>query len=167
MRVASVLYPNGTVLTNTYDSRGNRVSSTLGDYTEQFAYDQNNNVISQKEGGDLVMTWGYNGLDRPTNVTYLTGTQSYDFGSSYYKGGEFQSATVTDPVSGLLKNETVNLIDAFGRPLSVTQHGTTFSPRSHLHARGPFQHRYRAAADDGDRQLEQRRHPDRDVNPAG
>ena len=129
MRVASVLYPNGTVLTNTYDSRGNRVSSTLGDYTEQFAYDQNNNVISQKEGGDLVMTWGYNGLDRPTNVTYLTGTQSYDFGSSYYKGGELQSATVTDPVYGLLKNETVDLIDAFGRPLSVTQHGTTFSPQ--------------------------------------
>ena len=98
MRVASVLYPNGTVLTNTYDSRGNRITSTLGDYTERYGYDGNNNVISQTEGGSLVMTWGYDGLDRPTNVTYLTETQSYAFNSTYYPGNELQSSTITGPV---------------------------------------------------------------------
>ncbi len=129
MRVASVLYPNGTVLTNTYDSRGNRITSTLGDYTEKYGYDGNNNVISQTEGGSLVMTWGYDGLDRPTNVTYLTETQSYAFNSTYYPGNELQSSTITDPFYGVLKYETVDAIDALGRPLSVTEHGTTISPQ--------------------------------------
>jgi len=127
LRLQKLVYPDGTVQTYSYDERGNRVTSTLGDYTQRFTYDLNNNETSLTQGGDLVETTAYDGLDRPTNVTYLTGTQAYTVSSSYYPGGEARSLTVTDPVYGVVKYETIDSIDALSRPLSVARQGTTFS----------------------------------------
>jgi RHS repeat-associated protein len=129
MRVAQVQYSNGETQTFGYDDRGNRISSTLGGYTEEFTYDLNNNPTSEKQGGDLIAKWSYDGLNRPTNVTYMSGSKAYSFDTSYYKGGALNSYSVTDPDYGLVKSETVDQIDDFGRPLTVTQHGTTISPQ--------------------------------------
>ena len=87
MRVQSMTYPSGTVLTNSYDNRGNRISSTVGDYTQQFTYDLNNNQTSLIQGGDLVQTMAYDGLDRATNVTFMTGTSANTVTTTYYAAG--------------------------------------------------------------------------------
>lgn len=129
MRVATIYYSNGATQTFNYDERGNRISSTIGNYIEEFTYDLNNNQTGLKQGSDLIAAWNYNGLDRPTNVTYFTGSQTYNFDSSYFNGGALHSSSVTDPVYGVIQLETVDQIDEFGRAVIVTQHGTTISPQ--------------------------------------
>lgn len=127
-RVKKIIQPNGTEQTMEYDIRGNVTKMQFGDYVEEYAYDLNNNVITVKQGGDLVRTIQYDGLDRAINTTEKTGTQDYTDARTFYAGGQLQSEVVTDPTFGVVQNTTYDQIDALGRHLNVTVHGNVISP---------------------------------------
>ncbi|HLH54228.1 MAG TPA: RHS repeat-associated core domain-containing protein, partial [Verrucomicrobiae bacterium] len=128
-RVKTILHPNGTLQTLQYDNQGNVVSMTMGDYTEQYGHDLNNNLTTVTQGGDLVRVLQYDGLDQVTNVLRKTGNQDYQESTGYYPGGEVKSFTVTDPQYGVVRQVTYDQIDALGRTLTVTMHGNVISPK--------------------------------------
>lgn len=127
-RVIQITHPNGTVQTMKYDGRGNMVRMQLGEYIEDYGFDFNNNLISLKQGGDLVRTIQYDGLDRAINTTRKTGTQDYTDAKTFYPGGELLSQVTTDPVFGVVQNTTYDEIDALGRHKTVSLHGNVISP---------------------------------------
>ncbi len=128
-RVETVTHPNGTVQVYEYDARGNVIKSTFGDYVEEFEYDLNNNLLSVKHGGDVVRTYSYDGLDRATTVVQKTGTQDYVRTRTFHRGGQLMSDLFTDPVFGPVRHLSYDSIDALGRHLTVTMHGTAISPQ--------------------------------------
>ena len=127
-RVDTIIHPNGTTQKFKYDARGNTIESTFGDYTEAFAFDLNNNLVSVSQGGDIVRTYGYDGLDRATNVVRKTGAQDYVQSRAFRAGGELLSDKLTDPVFGTVQDSTYDSIDTLGRHLQVTLHGNVISP---------------------------------------
>jgi RHS repeat-associated protein len=136
-RIGTIIHPNGTLQTFAYDNRGNISQMMLGDYSEQYGHDLNNNLISLTQGGDLVRVLQYDGLDRTTNVVRKTGTQDYLAASTFYRGGQMQSYTVTDPVLGVVRQVTYDGIDALGRHTNVTVHGKVISPQ-YQYSYGPL-----------------------------
>ncbi len=130
-RLKSIRYPQGTVQTFDYDNRGNVTNTTLGDYVEQYAVDLNDDVTAVKQGGDVVKTTTYDGLNRPITVTRKTGSQDETEAYTYYPGGEVQSRTASDAPFGVVQQETDDQIDELGRKLHRTITGTTISPTYH------------------------------------
>ena len=129
LRVQKAILPNGTVQQFTYDNRGNVTDMKMGDYTEDYTYDLNNNRTTVTQGGDLVSTTAYDGQDRVSTAVRKTGTQDYTETSAYWAGGEAKTDTITDPTYGPVSDISYDSIDAFGRHLSVTRHGTAISPQ--------------------------------------
>jgi RHS repeat-associated protein len=127
-RIASIRHPQGTLQTFSYDDRGNVTNMTRGDYVEQYTLDLNNNVTAVAQGGDVVRTTVYDGLDRPITITLKTGSKDQTQTNSYYPGGELQSTTIADPEFGAAAQETYDQIDEVGRTLHKTLAGTTISP---------------------------------------
>jgi RHS repeat-associated protein len=128
-RTGTVIHPNGTSQKFEYDSRGNTTKVTFGDYSEEFTYDLNNNLTSVKQGGDLVRTYAYDGMNRSTNVVRMTGTQNYVQSSAFYAGGELQSQALSDPVFGTVQQLDYGSIDALGRHLTVAVKGNVIAPQ--------------------------------------
>lgn len=128
-RLQSIVLPSGGIQAFAYDNRGNVSQMTLGNYTEQYAHDLNNNLTSIIQGGDVVQNLQYDGLDRVTNLLAFTGAQTYSIASGYYPGGQLASYTVTDPQFGVVKQQTGDQIDALGRTLQATVHGGVISPQ--------------------------------------
>lgn len=128
-RVEKVIHPNGTEQTFEYDARGNNIKTDYGDYSEKFTYDLNNNLTAVTQGGDLVRTYEYDGLDRVRKMIRKTGTQDYTESSTYRPGGQMLTETLTDPVFGTVKEMNYGSIDALGRHLDVAVHGNVISPQ--------------------------------------
>ncbi len=129
-RVKQIVYPNGAVQNYTYDNRGNVVTMTLGDYSEKYTYDLNNNVTSASQGGDVVGTTAYDGLDRATNMVSKTGgTVDYVNTKSYYPGGQLMSDVLSDSQFGVVRQTTYDQLDALSRHTVVTRHGNVISPQ--------------------------------------
>jgi RHS repeat-associated protein len=129
-RVQTIRHPQGTLQTFVYDSRGNVIQTTLGDYVEKYALDQNNNVTAVTQGGDLVKTTVYDGFDRPVTITRITGNQDDDAEThTYYPEGELNSRALSDPQFGTVLEQSYAQIDEIGRPVRVTITGTTISPK--------------------------------------
>jgi RHS repeat-associated protein len=130
LRVQKAFLPNGTEQQFTYDNRGNVTEMKMGDYAEDYTYDLNNNRISVTQGGDLVSTTTYDGLDRVSAAVRKTGAQGdITETSTYWAGGEAKTDTITDPAYGPVSDISYDSIDAFGRHLIVTRHGTAISPQ--------------------------------------
>jgi RHS repeat-associated protein len=127
-RIKTVRYPQGTLQTFDYDSRGNVTNMTVGDYVEQYTVDLNNNVTAVTQGGDVVKQTVYDGLDRPVTITRKTGAQDETETRAYYPGGELQMQTLSDPVFGEVGKRTEDKIDEIGRTLRESVTGTVFSP---------------------------------------
>lgn len=127
-RVESIKHPDGMVETFKYDSRGNRTQRKLGTYAEEAKYDLNSNLIEVRQGGDLVMTMGYDGHDRTTNIVRKTGSSEEVETSSYYPGGQLRSHVVSDTRFGTAYRQTIDQIDELGRPVRTTLNGQEVSP---------------------------------------
>ena len=127
-RVEKIYYPQGTVRTFQYDNRGNVVGMKLGDYEELYDFDLNNNLTAIHQGGDLVRTTEYDGLDRPKTVTRKTGTGDEIETRTFYRGGQLKSRTSSDPQYGEVSQLTDDQIDELGRPVRRIITGTTVSP---------------------------------------
>ena len=128
-RLTQITTPGGTVQHFYYNAFGYVTNMTLGDYSEIYGVDLDGNILSVNQGGDLVLTRQYDGMDRLSTLTRKTGTGQDDVNTmTYYAGGQMQSYTVTDPTLGVVQNETVDTIDALGRPVHMTIHGTRLSP---------------------------------------
>ncbi|MBK8001599.1 MAG: Ig-like domain-containing protein [Verrucomicrobia bacterium] len=127
-RVAKTILPNGTEQTYSYDARGNIVKTTLGDYSIETEYDLNNNPVRIKQGGDLVQSYVYDGLDRATSVVEHTGTADYLHTRTYYPQGELRSHVVTDPDFGIVRSTRFENIDALGRQHTSQRDGNLVSP---------------------------------------
>jgi len=128
LRVKTATLPNGTPQTFQYDARGNVTAMSLGDYTEQYTYDLNDNRKSVTQGGDLVSTATYDGFDRALTKVTKTGTQDNAETLTYYNGGQTKTDTITDPQFGVVSDMSYDQIDAFGRQVTVTRHGGIISP---------------------------------------
>jgi RHS repeat-associated protein len=127
-RVASIHHPEGTTEMFSYDSRGNLTNATMGDYVEEHTVDLNNNVVAVKEGGQLVKTIAYDGLDRPITTTRKTGVLDQVESATYYNEGEVKSRALGDSQFGVVHEETIDQIDALGRSLHISVSGTTVNP---------------------------------------
>lgn len=127
-RVIKTTLPNGTEQIYKYDARGNVVQSTLGEYAVETEYDLNNNPVRIKQGGDLVESYAYDGLDRPTRILEHTGTADYEHTRSYYPQGEVRADVVTDPVFGVVRSTRFENIDALGRQHTSQRDGNLISP---------------------------------------
>lgn len=127
-RVATVTMPDGQVQSYSYNSQGFITNMTLGDYVEKYGLDLNGNVTSVSQGGDVVQTTKYDGFNRPIVVTRNVASGDNVQSNTYYPGGALQSTVTSDPQFGVSKNVTIDKIDAMGRQVINTVHGTTISP---------------------------------------
>ena len=127
-RVVKTTLPNGSEQTFKYDARGNLVKTTLGSYSIETEYDSNNNPIRVKQGGDVVESYYYDGLDRATNIIRHTGTADYVQSRGYYPGGQVRSDVLTDPVFGTVQSTSFEDIDALGRIHTSRRNGNLVSP---------------------------------------
>lgn len=127
-RVVKTTLPNGSEQTFDYDARGNLVKTTLGSYSIETEYDSNNNPVRVSQGGDVVESYYYDGLDRATNIVRHTGTADYVQSRGYYPGGQIRSDVLTDPVFGTIQSTRFEDIDALGRIHTSRRDGTLASP---------------------------------------
>lgn len=127
-RVVKTTLPNGSEQTFKYDARGNLVKTTLGSYSIETEYDSNNNPVRVSQGGDVVESYFYDGLDRATNIIRHTGTADYIQSRGYYPGGQLRSDVLTDPIFGTVQSTSFEDIDALGRIHTSRRHGNLVSP---------------------------------------
>ncbi len=133
-RIQMIHYPQGTVQTFGYDSRGNLTNIIVGDFTNGYVRDLNNNVVSVISGGDVVGANTFDGFDRVATTVQHVGTEDLTTSFSDYPEGELNSETVMDPVFGEVAKNTIDQIDELGRTVHSTIVGTTIAPT--------FQHTY-------------------------
>lgn len=127
-RLKSIIHPGGTSETIDYDNRGNRIRRTIGNYVEEGKFDLHGNMTEMRQGGAVVMTAEYDGLDRPLRVSNKTGVGDDEIETStYYPGGEVRSVAKSDSF-GVSFQQTIDSIDALGRPLQTTLNGSVISP---------------------------------------
>jgi RHS repeat-associated protein len=143
-RTKIIKHPNGTLQKFFYDNRGNLTNMVMGDYSEEYAYDKNNNLTAVKQGGDSVKSLQYNGLNQPVTLTRYTGTAEETEEYEYYPEGQPKTRKIRDPEFGLALEESYPEIDEAGRALRHVRFGKTISPASsytyssrHFRAVGP------------------------------
>lgn len=127
-RIQKIRHPQGSIETFAYDSRGNVTHKTLGSYAEQYTLDLNNNITEITQGGAVVKTIVYDGLDRPIKIASKTGTQEIIQTLTYHPLGQLKSSVLADGQFGTVREQTYDPIDAMGRPLKLAVTGTRNSP---------------------------------------
>ncbi len=127
-RIKEAHLPGGTVKSFDYDSRGNVIRVSVGDYVEEYTYDLNNNRTEVRKGGVLVQTMQFDGFNRITNLVNHSGTADYSVQRGYYPAGQLRSELILDPAYGVQRNVSYDQLDSLGRHLSVMTHGAAISP---------------------------------------
>lgn len=127
-RVKAIKHPDGTIQTFAYDKRDQIIKVTLGTYVTEIQRDRHGNIVETKEGGDVVSTANYDGLDRPKVITRKTGSHDETTESTYFPGGQARSVVISDPVYGISRNMDLEAVDEMGRPKQTTLKGNVISP---------------------------------------
>ncbi|MBX3733953.1 MAG: Ig-like domain-containing protein [Verrucomicrobiae bacterium] len=129
-RVATVHHPGGAVQSFEYDQHDQVTKMTLGTYVEVYRRDRHGNVIETWEGGEIVTTFSYDGMDRVTSVVSRTGAAEEASLTEYFPGGQVRKMTTVDPKFGVVAEQAIPSIDALGRPKQALVQGGVISPRS-------------------------------------
>lgn len=126
-RIHSITHPGGTVQTLEYNKLGYLSKVSLGDYEEIYETDRHGNITQIKQGGDVVMSTAYDGMDRAKTVTVYDGEKQYTAEREYFPGGQIKIEKTTDPDFGVVSEQIVSAIDALGRAVATTVAGDSVS----------------------------------------
>ena len=82
-RTISIIYPDGSRITNSYNDKNQLVEETTAKGTKKYTYDNFGNIATEIREDGAVATYQYNAQNKPVSVTgYAGGTVTYEYDSA-------------------------------------------------------------------------------------